>query len=458
MGPYLRDLAQFVAIPSVSAQPRHAPDVRAAAHWLTARLRGAGLTATTVRTGGHPVVLATWHGAPQAPTVLIYGHYDVQPPGLARRWSTPPFTPVRRGDRLHARGASDDKGQLLCHVAALRALLRRHGRLPVNVTCLFEGEEEIASPSLPALLDRYAPHLAADVLLVSDTAMPAPGRPAIVRSLRGSATLDLRVTGPATNLHSGTYGGAVHNPAQALCTLIAGLHDPSGRVRVPGFYAGVRPLTATTRDDSLRRRAGVPALWGLPDATPHDRTTIWPALSVHGLRAGYTGPGTSSIIPHAALARLGIRVAPGQNPAAIARAVTRHLRAETPETVRTTITTTSTAAPILVPTTTPGLATAAAACREVFGTPPVFTRSGGTIPALGMLREVLGLDPVLLGFALPGDNPHGPDESVHLPTCRLGVATIAAFLRHLGHAAPLRGQALAASGHPPRLLIGERAP
>lgn len=451
MGPYLRDLAHFVAIPSVSAQPRHASDVRAAARWLTDRLRHAGLDAATVRTRGHPVVLGTWHGAPAAPTVLIYGHYDVQPPGPRAAWSTPPFTPVRRGGRLHGRGASDDKGQILCHVTALRTLLRRYGRLPVNVTCLFEGEEEIASPSLRGFLDRYAARLAADVLLVSDTAMPAPGRPAIVRSLRGAAALELRVTGPATDLHSGTYGGAVHNPAQALCSLIADLHAPDGRVRAPGFYAGIRPLTSSATDDSIRRRAGVPALWGLPGTTAHERTTVWPALSVHGLRAGYTGPGTSSIIPSAALARLGVRVAPGQHPGAVARAVTGHLRRHTPDTVRLTVTTTSTAAPVLVPAGTPGLAAAVSACREVFGVEPAFTRSGGTIPALGLLRDALGLDPVLLGFGLPGDNPHGPDESVHLPTCHRGVATIAALLRGLaaevspgaaGRAPLTRGSAL----------------
>jgi acetylornithine deacetylase/succinyl-diaminopimelate desuccinylase-like protein len=432
----LADLAEFVAIPSVSAQPGHAADVVVAAGWLASRLRRAGLAAEVVRTAGHPVVLGSWRGAPGRPTVLIYGHYDVQPPGPALWWRSPPFTPQRRGDRLYGRGASDDKGQLWCHVVAIHRLLRARGSLPVNVVCLFEGEEEVGSPSLPDVLDRYRAELAADVLLVSDTTMPGPGRPAIVRSLRGAAALEVRVDGPRTDLHSGTYGGAVHNPALALCELVTTLHDPDGTVLVPGFYAGVRRLRPYPgpHDAEVLRRAGVSSGWGLPGTSLHERTTVWPAISVHGLTAGYTGPGTSSVIPHTALARIGVRVAPGQDPRAIADAVTRHLAWHGPPAVRTAVRLTAVADPVEVRRDTPGLRAAVRACTAVFGVPPVQLRSGGTIPALGMLRSRLGLDPVLLGFGLPGDRIHAPDESLHLPTFARGVATVTDLLDRLGGA------------------------
>ncbi|WP_305786599.1 M20/M25/M40 family metallo-hydrolase [Symbioplanes lichenis] len=382
MGPFLRALTRFAALPSVSADPRHAPDVRAAAHWLAAHMRAAGLHTSVLPTGGHPVVLGRRPGP--GPAVLLYGHYDVQPPGT--RWHSPPFAPQLRGHRLYARGASDDKGPILCQLAALRACSSR----PLDVTCLYEGEEEIGSPHLAGFLARHP--LSADILLVSDTMMPSPAQPAIVRSLRGAATLSLRVDGPPTDLHSGRHGGLVPNPANTLCALITSLGERF-------------PSVVPSPDQAARRSA----------------------LSVHGLRAGYTGPGTSSIIPATALARLGLRVAPGQDTATVAARVAAFLGREPTATVRIT----STADPISVPPTTPGLAAAAAACTAVFGVPPVFPRSGGTIPALGILRRTLGLDPVLLGFALPADNAHGPDESLHLPTARRATATIAAFLTRL---------------------------
>ncbi|WP_306209018.1 M20/M25/M40 family metallo-hydrolase [Actinoplanes sp. RD1] len=387
MGPFLRALARFTALPSVSADPRHSADVRAAAHWLAAHMRTAGLHTSVRPTGGHPVVLGRRPGP--GPAVLLYGHYDVQPPGPG--WRSPPFAPHLRGNRVYARGASDDKGPILCQLAALRAC----AGLPLDVTCLYEGEEEIGSPHLAAFLARHP--LTADVLLVSDTMMPSSRQPAIVRSLRGSATLDLRVDGPPRDLHSGRYGGLVPNPATILCALVTSLDE-----RFPAVVS--EPERAARRS----------------------------ALSVHGLRAGYTGPGTSSIIPATALARLGIRVAPGQDTAALAGWVAAVLRRDPAATVRIT----STADPISVPPATAGLTEAAEACTAVFGVPPIFPRSGGTIPALGILRRALGVDPVLLGFALPEDNAHGPDESFHLPTARRATATIAHFLTALARPGP----------------------
>jgi len=421
----IAELAAFVRIPSVSSQPAHAADVVTAAGWLAERLRRAGLEADLIRTPGHPVVLGSWRGAPGRPTVLLYGHYDVQPPGPATAWQSPPFVPQIRGNRLYGRGASDDKGQVLCQVAALDRLLRTGGRLPVNVICLYEGEEEIGSPSLPAVLDRHREELAVDAVLVCDTRMRAVDRPALVYGLRGAAALEVVVTGPPRDLHSGEHGGAVHNPATALCEIVASLHDADGVVRVPGFYAGVG-------NPARVAGGGAGPDWGVPGRTAYERTTAWPAISVHGLAAGHTGPGASSVIPASALARIGLRVVPGQDPRVVAGRVADHLAGVTPATVRTSVRVTSAADPVLVRRDGPAVRAAAYACTEVFGVPPVLVRSGGTIPAVAMLQGALGVDPVLLGFGLTADRMHAPDESFHLPTYARGIATLAAYLRRLG--------------------------
>ncbi|WP_199512594.1 M20/M25/M40 family metallo-hydrolase [Nucisporomicrobium flavum] len=446
---FVRDLRAFAAVPSVSGEPGHAADIRAAARWLAARLRRAGLEyVRLLATPCHPVVVGSWRHARGRPTVLLYGHYDVQPAGPGTVWRSPPFVPTLRGDRLYGRGTSDDKGQLLTHVAAIEDLLRRHGRLPVNVVCLYEGEEEIGSPSLPGVLERYRAEFAADVAVASDTRMRGPGRPALTYSLRGSVALELRIRGPAHDLHAGAYGGAVHNPAQVLCDLIASLHDDDGRVRVPGFYRGVRRPDPAERarmrrsgpdDRTLLRDAGVRRGWGVPGTTLYERTTVWPALTVNGLTAGHQGPGSKSIIPAYATARIGMRLGAGQDPAWTAAAVARHLARRTPPTVRCELRLVHAASPVQLDRRSEAVTAGVAAYRCGFGVPPLLLRSGGTIPAVSLLRDKLGIGTALLGFALPGDRAHGPDESAHLPTLGRGVVTIAAFLTRMGNLLPERG-------------------
>ncbi len=433
----LRELAEFVGFPSVSAQPRHAADVAATAGWLGARLRAAGLEASVIPTPRHPVVLAAWRGAPDRPTVLVYGHYDVQPVDPVRAWRSAPFTAQVRGDRLYGRGASDDKGQLLCHVLALERLLRERGRLPVNVVCLFEGEEEIGSPSLPDVLDRHRAALAADVAVCSDTRMLGPGIPALTYALRGTVVAELTVSGPATDVHSGTYGGAVHNPLQVLCELVASLHGPDGRVRVRGFYDGVASLSGAElarmrrdgpHDADMLRAAGVAWPWGSGGSSVYERTTAWPALTINGLSGGYQGPHGKSVIPARASAKLSARLVADQDPARVAEALARHVARHTPPTARARLTVRSATAAVRIDRSAPAMAAAAAAYRHGFGAAPVLLRSGGTIAAVALFQQALGLDTVLLGFGLPDDHIHAPNESFHLPTFRRGITTAARFL------------------------------
>jgi acetylornithine deacetylase/succinyl-diaminopimelate desuccinylase-like protein len=434
----LEDLQAFVRIPSVSAQARHERDVRAAADWLAARLRRAGLPqVTVVRTARHPLVLAAWREAPGRPTVLVYGHYDVQPVDPLGEWRSPPFAAEVRGPELFGRGASDDKGQLLCHVEAIEALLRSRGRLPVNVVCLFEGEEEIGSPNLRAFLQRHQRHLTPDVAVASDTRMLGPDRPALTYALRGSLALELEVRGADADLHSGTFGGAVHNPLQALCELIASLHDPQGRVLVPGFYDYVHLLSRAERAE-MRRVGPTDAEvvitghgfqpWGSRGGSLYERTTAWPALTLNGLTGGYQGPGAKSVIPAVARAKLGVRLVADQDPAEILRALRQFIARRTPPTIQATLRPLSAAPPVVLGRAAPPMAAAAAAYSYGFGALPVPLRSGGTIPAVALFQEVLGVDTVLMGFALPTDGTHAPNEKFHLPTFYRGIRTAAKFL------------------------------
>jgi acetylornithine deacetylase/succinyl-diaminopimelate desuccinylase-like protein len=455
----LADLERLVRFPSVSADPRHAADVRRCAGWLAGRLRRAGLDRVRVLAAGrHPFVYGEWCRLPGRPTVLVYGHYDVQPPGPAAAWRSPPFEPVRRGDRLYGRGASDDKGQLLAHVAAVEAWLRSAGRLPVNLRCLLDGEEEIGSPSLAALLARNRRALAVDAAVVSDTRMVGPGRPAITYGLRGLLNLELEVAGPSGDLHAGTFGGAVHNPLQVLCELVARLHDARGRVAVPGFYDDVRPVGEHERlalaasapvDAALLREAGVRRGWGERGFSAYERTTLRPALTVNGITGGYQGQGARSVIPARASAKLGIRLVPDQDPAAIERLVREHLARTTPATVRARVRADARARATLLDPAHPAMDAAVAACLRGFGTRPAFLRSGGTIPAVRLFEELLGVPTVLLGLAQPDDRAHAPNERFHLPTLWRGIETCIWLLHEIG-ARPLTGPRSRPPGRPRR--------
>jgi acetylornithine deacetylase/succinyl-diaminopimelate desuccinylase-like protein len=445
-GRTVRTLEELVRIPSVSAEPGHAGDVRRCARRLAELLCGIGLDRVRVEaTARHPLVYGEWCRRPGRPTVLVYGHYDVQPVDPLGAWRSQPFEPTRRGDHLYGRGASDNKGQLCAHLAAIEALLRGAGCLPVNLRCLLDGEEEIGSPNLAGFLRRGRGRLACDVVIVSDTRMLGPGRPAVTVGLRGLLNMELEVRGPRGDLHAGTFGGAVHNPLQALGELLAGLHDRDGRVAVPGFYDRVRHWSERDRrvlaeagpsDTAILRQAGVAVGWGERGWTLHERTTLRPALTVNGLSGGYQGPGPKSVIPAAASAKLGVRLVPDQRPIEVERLLRRHLARATPATVQTAVRAGSRVPPVLFDTAHPAMEAASAACLRGFGARPAFLRSGGTIPAAGMLRRVLGSPVVLLGLALPDDRAHAPNERLHLPNLWLGIDTLIWFLLEVARLSP----------------------
>jgi acetylornithine deacetylase/succinyl-diaminopimelate desuccinylase-like protein len=437
----LRWLEDLVRIPSISADPQRATDVGRCAARLAEQLRRIGLDRVqVVPTARHPLVYGEWCRLPGRPTVLVYGHYDVQPVDPLEAWRTPPFEPTRRGDDLYGRGTSDDKGQLCAHLGAIEAWLRGTGTLPVNVRCLLDGEEEIGSPSLAGFLRRRRRHLAADVAVISDTRMLGPGRPAITVGLRGLLNADVEVGGPNADLHAGTFGGAVHNPLQALSEMVAGLHDRDGRVAIAGFYDRVRPWTrherralaaAAPKDAAVLRQAGVVRGWGEPGWTLHERTTLRPAVTINGIGGGYLGTGTKSVIPARAIVKIGIRLVPDQDPTDVARLLMQHLAHATPPTVRTAVRIGSRIPPAVFDAAYPVMDAASAACVHGFGSSPAFLFSGGTIPAAGLLRQLLGVPVVLLGLALPNDRAHAPNERFHLANLWSGMATSVWFLAEM---------------------------
>ena len=442
---FIRELQEFVRIPSVSSDPRRAGEVRRCAQWLAAQLRHAGLRRVRVLpTARHPIVYAEWLGAPRRPTVLIYGHYDVQPAEPSADWKSPAFGAEIRDGFLHGRGASDDKGQLFTHVKALETLLQTRGRLPVNVKCLFEGEEEIGSPNLPAFLARNRRALHADAAVMSDTRMLTPDQPALTYSLRGQLALEIEVRGPDHDLHSGNFGGAVHDPLQALCEIVAKLHDPRGRIAIPGFYSRVRDWGETEReflartgpsDDEILREAGARTEWGEPGFSIYERLTVRPSLAITGLRGGHGGPGPKGVIPSVAAAKLSFRLVPDQVPTDIERLVRAFVARVAPPTVRVKITPQISSPPALIDRTHPAMRAAATAYRRVFGRAPAWLRSGGSIPVVHEFQRRFGIPTILLGFASPGDNLHGPNEKFSLKNFARGIHTSIAFLEELGGAA-----------------------
>jgi acetylornithine deacetylase/succinyl-diaminopimelate desuccinylase-like protein len=433
---YLGALIDLLRIPSISTLPEHAPDMERAAHWLADYLRRAGLaTVEVMPTGGPPVVYADWLGAgPGAPTLLAYGHYDVQPVDPLDEWVTPPFEPTLRGDDLYARGASDDKGQVFAIVAAIEACLQAMGRLPLNLKLLFEGEEEISSPHLAPFVSQHRDLLAADAVLICDQAMQAPDVPLITYGLRGMTYLELEVRGPAQDLHSGAFGGIVDNPFNVLVRLLARLHDPeTHRVLIPGFYDRVRPLSGAERellarapvtDESLRRLAGVPLLVGEEGYTNMERSCARPTLDIHGLPGGFTAAGKKTVIPARAGAKVSMRLVPDQDPAEIAALFESYVRGIAPPTVSLDVRTLGVARPVMVDFDAPAIQVAAEAYRRAIGHPPAYLRSGGTISIVSDFQELLGAPIVMIGFGLPDDNDHAPNEKFNLPCFYQGVETL----------------------------------
>ncbi|MBS7701194.1 MULTISPECIES: dipeptidase [unclassified Chelatococcus] len=428
---FVEELKHFLRIPSISADPAHLPDVDHAAEWLASRLRAAGLDHVDVlRAGQYPMVYGDWLGAPGQPTVLIYGHFDVQPVDPIEAWTDPPFSPTIRDGRIYARGASDDKGNMLAPILALQALLKTGRCLPVNVKVLFEGQEEILSPDLPEFVAFHRSRLACDMAISADGWQWSATEADLRVGLRGICALEVVATGPATDLHAGLYGGAVANPLQGLVNLLASTRDASGRVTIPGFYDDVRTISASEKEQlaaipfdevGYRRAIGVEALAGEPGFTARERIGARPTFEINGISGGYTGPGIKTIIPASARAVITCRLVPDQEPETVAMAVKRHLERQQPDGLDITVTILPNAArPYLIPMDHPANRAARDVLLELYGREPYYTRSGGSIPILDLFRRELGAYTVIFGFGLPDENFHAPNEFLRLDNFRRG--------------------------------------
>jgi len=431
------DLFEFLRIPSVSARSEHNPDTRRAAEWLANRLRAIGLQTAVYPTAGQPVVVGEWRGADAgAPTVLIYGHYDVQPAEPLDLWDTPPFEPAIRDGRIYARGSVDDKGQLYLHVAALEAHLATRGRLPCNVILLAEGEEEVGSVNLAQMIEAHADKLACDYVVISDSAMFAPGIPSILSSLRGLAYFQIDVQGPAGDLHSGSYGGAVANPAMALARILATMHDANGHIAIDGFYDRVRDWGDAARKEiaalpfeekHFLSETGSPGLSGEKGYTTLERLWSRPTCEVNGLLSGYTGEGAKTVLPAKAMAKVSCRLVPDQDPDEIERLMNAHVARVAPAGVTATVTALHGGRPWRAELSGPLFQAAKRALAESFGREPVITGEGGSIPVVGDFARILGAPVLLIGFGLPGENAHAPNEWMSVENFDKGMQAVAAL-------------------------------
>ena len=428
------ELWAFLRIPSISAKSEHDGDTARAAEWVRGQLVRAGLEAEVIATPGHPVVLGEWRGAgPDAPTVLIYGHYDVQPPEPLELWDTPPFEPDIRDGRIYARGSADDKGQLFLHIKALEAHLATRGRLPVNVVVMAEGEEEVGSPNLVPFVRAHRERLAADTVVISDSAMFAPGLPSLLFSLRGLAYFEIHAAGPRSDLHSGAYGGAVPNPANALARVIASLHDETGRIAIDGFYDDVVTPSRETIEgirglrfdaDAYAREVGTVPAGGESDYSPLERLWTRPACDVNGLLSGYTGEGAKTVLPAGAMAKVSFRLVPNQSPERVKVLMEEHLAKVAPAGVNFSLVELHGGRPWLARLEGPLFEAASRALERSFGARPVLTGEGGSIPIVVELEEILGANSLLLGFALPGANMHAPNEWFATECFEKGIDTL----------------------------------
>jgi acetylornithine deacetylase/succinyl-diaminopimelate desuccinylase-like protein len=439
---FITDLEDFLRIPSISTDGARLADVRGAAQWLVDEFQRVGVSeARLVDTPGHPIVLARHGDDPAKPTVLCYGHYDVQPPDPIDLWQTPPFEPVRRNGSIYARGAADDKGQLLMHVKAIESFFKTESELPVNVKFIIEGEEEVGSAHLAPFIEEHREWLSADVVLISDTALFDKDIPSITCGLRGMAYVEVLVTGPSRDLHSGVYGGAIENPINVLSRLISGLHDEDHRVAIDGFYDNVVDLTPEERDTfrSLPHDTGG---WlseiGIEHAKTEsgysvlEATTARPSLDVNGIWGGYQGEGAKTVLPSFAGAKISLRLVPNQETQDVVEMITQHLLARAPETVKIEVRKLHGGAAVRIDPSTPAMNAAAAAMEETFGKPPVFTREGGSIPVVADFKQILGLDTILMGFGLNSDAIHSPNEHFGLDRFEKGIKSTIRFFERFG--------------------------
>ncbi|MGB8520036.1 MAG: dipeptidase [Candidatus Tumulicola sp.] len=441
----LAELKRLIAIPSVSADPERTGEVARCCDRLIERMREAGLDARKLETGGNPLAYGEWLGAPGKPTVLVYGHYDVQPVDPLDLWQTPPFEGSVRDGKIFGRGAVDDKGQVVMHLAAVDAHMNARGALPINLKIVVEGEEEIGSPNFDAAVERYRHEFAADVAVISDTAVYAEDVPSLTTSLRGLVHWEITVEGPAQDAHSGYYGGVIRNPIEALAVILTSLKDGDGRVTVPGFYDGVGELEAERTAelaalayDEAREAAqlGVPQLWGERGRSPLERMWFRPTLECNGIWGGYSGPGSKTIVPSFAKAKLSARLVGEQEPQHVRRIVKEFVERNAPAGVRVRVTDGGAVRPIVVERNHPAVAAAARAMEAGFGRAPVFIGTGGSIGPVATFDRVLRLPQVLIGLGLPDDNIHAPNEKFSLGQFFGGIKTIAAFYDELAKTLP----------------------
>lgn len=444
---WLDELANFLAFPAISALPSHYRDLEANAAWLVQHLSGIGLHHAQILPGinsGKPSVYADWLLRPDKPTLLVYGHYDVQPVDPVSSWHSPPFKATFRNNRVYARGASDDKGQLFLHLKAIESYLKTSRRLPVNVKVWIEGEEEIGSPTIHAFMKRYAGLLRADAALVSDTEMISPDCPSIIYGLRGSLNAELEIIGPKHDLHSGRFGGGVHNPLQALCEILSTFHDREGRIAIAGFYDNVKKdyyqlarhqagcSCCALKEQQIIEKLGIGTPWGEPGYSPKARMTSRPALTINGLKGGYTGPGSKAVIPSKGAAKFSFRLVPDQTPQEVEWRLKRHLARYTPKTVKARLKIGQGSNPVLLPIEHPIMHAATRAIQSGWGKAPTLTRNGGTIPVVEEIQRRLNIPIVLMGFGLPDDAIHAPNESMSLSQFFRGVETSIHFLKEAG--------------------------
>ena len=441
---YVDELKTYLAIPSISALPEHAGDVRRCSEWTVEELRRIGLqNVRLIETPGYPVAYGDWLGAPGAPTILFYGHYDVQPVDPLDLWESPPFEAAVREGEIYARGAADDKGQIFMHFKAVEAVMKQVGRLPVNIKFILEGEEEVGSAHLDEFVRDHKDQLAADVVVISDSPMFDRGVPSICYGLRGLVYFQIDLRGTKTDLHSGSFGGAVANPAFVLAQALAQMKDRGGRVKIPGFYDDVQPLKEAERaefkklpfnEKRYRQDLGAPKLFGERDYTTLERVWARPTFEVNGLLSGFTAEGAKTVIPAVAMAKVSMRLVPDQDPDQVALLFEAYLKKVTPKTVELKISRMHGGKPWMTDFDNRFVQAAGRAIERGFGQRPVFNREGGSIPVVSTFQEVLGLPSVLFGVGLPDENAHAPNEKLDLGNFHNGILASTFLYEEIGRA------------------------
>ncbi len=439
---FRQELHEMLRIPSLSADPAHAGDVRRMAEWLADHFNSLGLDKVAVmETAGHPVVYGEWIGAgPDKPTVLVYGHYDVVPALMEDGWHTDPFEPVEKDGKIYARGATDDKGQLFIHVKALESYLKTAGRAPVNVKMLIEGEEEVSSPNLVPFLKEHLELLRADVCVISDSSMRSIDEPAILHSLRGMTYAEIEVHGPTDDLHSGLWGGAAHNPALALVEILGKLYNPDNTIAIPGFYDDVVPLTPDEREmiaktdlteAQYKQSTGVPAVWGDANYNIRERISARPTLDINGMWSGWSGPGPKTIIPAKAGCKISSRLVGNQDAHKIFDLLKSYVESITPPTVKVDVRLLTTGKAALFPFDIPEMQAAARAYEKGWGVKPIFTRGGGSIPVVAEIADLMDIPVVMMGYGLDDDGLHSPNERFSIEMFHRGIETAIVYLEEL---------------------------